>query len=233
MSAPSPVTAANGPDSFVWWAWIPDHASEIADRSVEHLQLTLLSVAIGLLLSAALATLVLRHRVWQGPVTWATGVLYTIPSLALFGLLVPVFGLSQTTALVALVSYTLVVLVRNIVAGVDGVPAAVREAGQAMGYGRARRVLAVELPLAVPTIVAGIRIATVTTVGLVTISSVVGAGGYGAFINDGLDRGGFSTPIVVGAVLSMLLAVTLDLALLGLQWLLTPWTHAARSRVPG
>ena len=139
------------------------------------------------------------------------GILYTIPSIALFALLVPVTGLTITTAEVGLVSYTLLILVRNIVAGIDGVPAAVREAAVAMGYRRWRMFAQIELPLALPVIIAGLRIATVTTVGLVTVTALIGQGGYGAFINDGLQRF-FNTPLVVGAVLSVALAVALDVA---------------------
>ena len=154
--------------------------------------------------------------------------LYAIPSLALFAVLVsiPFFGLGFRTALVALVSYTLLILLRNIVAGLDGVPPAVREAADGMGYERWRRVLRVDLPLATPSIVAGLRIATVTTVGLVTVTALVGEGGFGELINDGLSRN-FPTQIVVGAVLSVALAIAFDLAFVLLERLLTPWARAS------
>jgi osmoprotectant transport system permease protein len=160
------------------------------------------------------------------PILWTTGLIYTIPSIALFGFLVPRLGLGYRTALVALVGYTLVILVRNMVAGMEGVPATIREAATAMGYTPWRRFWSVELPLALPTIMAGIRIATVGTVGLVTISALVGEGGYGALINNGLSRQNFSTPIVVGATLSIVMALVLDLALWAVQRALTPWDRA-------
>jgi osmoprotectant transport system permease protein len=151
-----------------------------------------------------------------------TGILYTIPSLALFALLVPYFGLSFLTAEIGLVSYTLLILIRNIVAGIDGVPAPVREAATGMGYTRWRLFWSIELPLALPVIVAGLRIATVTVVGLVTVTALIGQGGLGFFILDGLRRF-FNTPLIVGAVLSVALAVALDLILLGAERALTPW----------
>ena len=156
-----------------------------------------------------------------------TGVLYTIPSLALFVLLVPWTGFTTLTGEIGLVSYTLLILIRNIVAGVDGVPAPVKEAADAMGYRPMRRFFAVDLRLATPAIVAGLRIATVTTIGLVTVTGLIGLGGYGSLINDGLHRT-FSTPIVVGAGLSVVMAIALDVGLVGVERVLTPW---ARRRV--
>ena len=209
-------------DPFIRWSWITSHLSDIGSRTVEHLELTGIAVGIGFVLALALSILAIRNRRAYTPITWLAGILYTIPSIALFALLVPITGLSTTTAEIGLVSYTLLILVRNIVAGIDGVPASVREAATAMGYTRWRRFIEIELPLATPLIVAGLRIATVTTVGLVTITALIGQGGYGYFIADGLRRF-FNTPLVVGAVLSVALAMTLDLALLGVERALTPW----------
>lgn len=214
---------ANDAESLIWWDWVGRHTDEIWDRTVQHLELTLLAVGIGLLVATALAAVALRLRVTTTPILWGAGLLYTIPSLALFGFLVPRLGLGTDTALVALVGYTLVVLVRNMVAGIDGVPATVRTSAIAMGMRPWRRFWGVELPLALPTIMAGVRIATVGTVGLVTISALVGEGGYGALINQGLSRDNFSTPIVLGAGLSIVMALVLDLALWALQRALTPW----------
>jgi osmoprotectant transport system permease protein len=225
----TPVVLANDADSFIWWDWVSRNSDEIWDATVEHIQLTLLTVAIGIVLSALLTAVALRFRITTTPILWATGLVYTIPSIALFGFLVPRLGLGYRTALVALVGYTLVILVRNMVAGMEGVPATVREAATAMGLRSWRRFWSVELPLALPTIMAGIRIATVGTVGLVTISALVGEGGYGSLINDGLDRQNFSTPIVVGAVLSIVMALVLDLALWATQRVLTPWDRAPGS----
>lgn len=214
-------------DSFVWWAWIADRPDEIWQRTVEHVQMTVLAVTVGLAISSMLAAVAVRFRWAYTPITWVASMLYTIPSLTLFSLLIPITGLGLLTAQIALVSYTILVLVRSIVTGLDGVPAAAREAADAMGYSAWRRLLRVELPLAVPTIVAGVRIAAVTVVGLVTIAALIGNGGYGAFIDDGLNRR-FSTPIVLGATLSVALAVLIDVALFGLGRLLTPWQRVRR-----
>lgn len=220
------VVLANGPDSFVWWDWVARNRDQIWDATVQHLQITVLTMVIGVAISAVLAAVALRFRVAATPILWTTGLVYTIPSIALFGFLVPRLGLGYRTALVALVGYTLVILVRNMVAGMEGVPATVREAATAMGFRGWRRVVSVDLPLALPTIMAGIRIATVGTVGLVTISALVGEGGYGKLINNGLSRQNFSTPIVVGATLSIVMALVLDLALWAAQRALTPWDRA-------
>ncbi len=209
-------------EPFIRWAWIGSHLDEIWARTLEHLALTGIAVGVGFVLALGLSILALRRRRTYTPITWVAGVLYTIPSIALFALLVPITGLTKTTAEIGLVSYTLLILIRNIVAGIDGVPASVREAATAMGYRRRRMFFEIELPLALPLIVAGLRIATVTTVGLVTITALIGQGGYGYFINDGLQRF-FNTPLVVGAVLSVALAVALDVALVLIERVLTPW----------
>jgi osmoprotectant transport system permease protein len=221
-----PLLLGNDADSFIWWDWVSRNSDQIWDATIEHLQLTLLTVAIGVVIASLLAAVALRFRVAATPILWTTGLVYTIPSIALFGFLVPRLGLGYRTALVALVGYTLVILVRNMVAGIEGVPATVREAATAMGFTPRRRFWSVELPLALPTIMAGIRIATVGTVGLVTISALVGEGGYGALINNGLSRQNFSTPIVVGAFLSIAMALVLDLALWAAQRALTPWERS-------
>ncbi len=212
-------------DPFVDWAWVFSHLDDIAIRTLEHLYLTAIAVGIGLVLAAGLSMVIVRNRRSQGPITWVAGVLYTIPSLALFAVLVPFTGLSVLTAEIGLVSYTLLILIRNIVAGLDGVPAATKEAALGMGYTRRRTLWEVEVPLALPVIVAGIRIATVTTIGLVTVTSLIGQGGLGFFILQGLRRF-FTTEIVVGTVLSVVLAVALDLLLVGLERRLTPWSRA-------
>lgn len=217
------LVLANDANSLIWWDWVGRHTDEIWQRTLQHLQLTLLAMAIGIVVASLLTAVALRFRVTASPILWGTGLLYTVPSIALFGFLVPRLGLGAKTALVALVTYTLVVLVRNMVAGIEGVPATVRESATAMGLRRGRRFVSVELPLALPTIMAGVRIATVGTVGLVTISALVGEGGYGALINQGLSRDNFSTPIVLGAGLSILMALVLDLLLWLVQRALTPW----------
>lgn len=209
------------------WMWIQRNTGQIWDRTVEHLTLTGISVVIGLAISVGLAVIALRWRWALGPITWFTGFLYSIPSLALFALLVPFVGLSQANALIALTSYTLLILIRNIVAGIDGVPAAVLEAADGMGYTPRARFWRMEVPLALPAIIAGLRIATVTTIGLVTITSVFGLGGYGFFILRGLNTL-FATQIIVGVVLSVFLAVVFDFGFFALQRFLSPWARSGR-----
>ena len=223
------MIVANGPDSFIWWEWVGRNGDQIWLRTVQHLQLTGIALAAGLAISVVLALIALRWRTTYAPITWVAGVLYSIPSVALFAFLVPITGLGLVTAEIGLVSYTLLILVRNIVAGVDGIPPDVRDAANAMGYTPAHRFIAVDLRLAIPAIVAGLRIASVTVVGLVTVTALVGSGGYGVFILDGLGRS-FTTPIVVGAGLSIARAVTVDVVLIGLQRLLTPWERARSQR---
>ncbi len=223
------VLGSNGPNSFVWWSWVGDHLAEIRDRTTEHLELTAIALGVGFVLSGVLAAIALRFRRTYAPIVGVAGFLYTIPSLALFGFLVPITGFTTTTAEIGLVSYTLLILIRNIVAGVDGVPADVKEAADGMGYTRARRFFTVELRLATPAIVAGLRIAAVTTIGLVTVSSLIGQGGYGRLIKDGLDRD-FSTPLVVGATLSVAMAIVFDLALVVVERRLTPWVRRREIR---
>ena len=211
-------------EPLIRWKWIGDHLGQIGERLVEHLYLTAIGLAIGFAISMGLSIVALRWRVTYAPITWVAGVLYTIPSLALFALLVPWTGLSTTTAEIGLVSYTILILVRNIVAGVDGVDPSVTEAARGMGYEPWRLFVRIELPLALPVIVAGLRIAAVTLVGLVTVTALIGSGGLGYFINDGLQRF-FNTEIIVGAVLSVALAAALDVALLVGERVLTPWSR--------
>lgn len=218
----------NGPGSWIWWDWVGRHGAEIWLRAREHMLLTALAVVIGAALALPAAVVASRVRVLAKPLLVSAGIIYTIPSLALFALLVPWTGLSRTTALIALTGYTLLILARNALTGLDEVPADVREAAHGMGYSSVRQLLRVELPLAVPAIVAGVRIATVTTIGLVTVTSLIGQGGFGQLILDGYFRD-FRTPIVVGSALSVALAVVADLGLLGAQRLVTPWARVARA----
>jgi osmoprotectant transport system permease protein len=216
-------------DSQPWldWKWIDSHPGEIWDAVDQHIQLTLIAVGIGLVLSLPLGYVAWRWRAWEKPIYGVTGILFTIPSLALFALLIPVTGLGRTTAEIALVSYTLLILVRNIVTGLDGVPADVRDAARGLGFGSFRQLLQVDLPLATPALIAGIRLAVVTTIGLVTVASLVGAApGLGTLILLGQENN-FRTQVVLGAGLSVLLAAALDAALVLVQWLITPWTHKA------
>jgi osmoprotectant transport system permease protein len=212
------------------WNYIGDHLHEIRSALVQHLELTFIAVGVGLVLASLLAVVALRFRFMFQPLNALTGIMYAIPSLALFILLSPITGLTVLTSEIALVSYTLQILLRSIVAGIDGVPASVRESATAMGYTRRQQFWRVELPIALPVIVSGLRIATVTTVGLVPISGILGSdqGGLGTFIFDGLDRF-FNTPLFVGGTLTVVLAVALDVSLVRIEHLLTPWLRRTRA----
>ena len=207
---------------LVDWERIARNWDQIIDRTWEHIYLTAVPVALGFVIALGLAVVALAWRKSYAPITLATGILYTIPSLALFAVLIPVVGPTSTNAIIALTSYTLLILIRNIVAGIDGVPAEILEAADGMGYSRAVRFWRVEVPLALPVIIAGIRIATVTTVGLVTVSVILGLGGYGFFILRGFNTF-FWTQVMVGVALSVVLATVLDLFFVGLRRWLTPW----------
>jgi osmoprotectant transport system permease protein len=204
--------------------WLLARLDMLAARTLEHIWLTVLAVAIGFALSFALALVIRRWRRTVTPITAGAAILYTIPSLALFAALVPLTGRTVLSAEIALVSYTLFILVRNILAGLDSVPEDVREAAVAMGYPAWSRLWRVELPLALPVIVAGLRIATVTTVGLVTVAALIGIGGLGFLIEDGLRRF-FPTLYLAGALLSVALAIGADALFVGLQRLATPWAR--------
>lgn len=225
---------AQASDQLFRLDWVGRNLDGIAERAVEHVWLTAIAVVVGFAISFPLAIYAYRHQRTYPPIAWFTGLLYTIPSVALFAILVPYTGLGTMTAEIGLVSYTLLILVRNIYVGLQGVPAEVREAAQGMGFTPRQTLWRVELPLALPTIIAGVRIATVTTVGLVTVTALTGKGGLGYFILLGLDRF-FPTASILGAVLSMVLAVIFDSLLLGVQKLLMPWarkTGPRRSTAP-
>ncbi|MEU4130432.1 ABC transporter permease [Streptomyces wuyuanensis] len=197
------------------------------DAALQHLQLTFVSVALGLLLAVPLAVAARRLRWAAGPVLGVTTILYTIPSLAMFSLLLPVYGLSASLVVTGLVLYSLTLLVRNILAGLRSVPADTRQAARGMGYGPTRQLLAVELPLALPAAMAGLRIATVSAVSLVTIGAIVGFGGLGNLIYSGMNTY-FKAQVLTASVLCVLIAVAADLVLLGIQRVLTPWTRPPR-----
>lgn len=206
--------------------WLLDHLDQLARRVGEHLLVTVIAVVVGFVLSFGLALLVRRQPRLYGPVLAISGVLYAIPSIALFVLFIPITGLSLLTAEIALVSYTLVILVRNIVTGLRGVPAEVVEAAAGMGFTPRERLWRVELPIALPIIVAGVRIATVTTIGLVTIATLTGLGGLGYLIvNIGINQR-FPTATLTGVVTVVILSTIVDVALVALQRRLTPWARA-------
>ena len=206
--------------------WVVDNLAMLVQRTAEHVALTLVAVVVGCLIAFPVTLLIHRRRRLIGPVLGFAGILYAIPSLALFAVLIPLTGIGTLTAEVALVSYTLLILVRNGLAGLDGVPDDVLEAATGMGHTTSQRLWRVQLPLATPVIVAGIRIATVTTIGLVAVTALIGQGGLGfVIITIGINRF-FPTAIVVGVGLSVLLAVVADRGLVLAERALTPWARA-------
>ena len=206
------------------WAYLADNTSYITSQFLQHVMLTVVSVGAGFLIAFPLGLVAINWPRLYTPILSITGILFTIPSLGLFVLLIPLpfMGLSVTTPLTGLTVFTLLVLTRNVVEGFRGVPREVRDAATAMGYRPGRRLLRVELPLALPVIIAGLRITTVTIISLVTVTALIGFGGVGRLFLDGFTFRS-PTPIVVGIVLSVLLAVVADLLLVSVQWVLTPW----------
>jgi osmoprotectant transport system permease protein len=209
------------------WGWIGGHIPAIAGRLAQHLEFAVIALLVGFVLSFALAILSVRRRRLYPVVTVIAGIVYTIPSIALFSAMVPITGLTLLTVEIPLVLYSFVILVRNIVAGFDAVPAEVTEAAEGMGYTRNQRLWRVEVPLAIPLMVAGLRVASVSTIGLVTITGILGIsfGGMGFFIFERLT--GFPTEVLVGAVGSIALALLADAAFAALQQRVTPWTQPA------
>lgn len=214
------------------WQWVSANRSKIVHLLGQHAELTVIAVSLGLLISLPLALLAYRRGATYGPITALAGLLYTIPSLALFAILTPFTGLSITTAEIGLVSYTLLILIRNIVAGLRTVPDDVKDAARGMGYGRRQLLWRVELPLAVPAIMAGVRVATVSTIGLTTVAALIGKGGLGQLITEGL-RILYPTEILTGALLSVVVALIADALLLLAERALTPWVRARTVRVEG
>ncbi|MFE7132285.1 ABC transporter permease [Streptomyces sp. NPDC057638] len=212
------------------WSWLADHRADLASLALDHLQAALSAVLLGLVIALPLAVLAHRVRPLRGPLLGLANVLFTIPSIAIFILLLPVSGLTRTTTVIGLTVYTLVVLVRNTVEGLDAVPARVKEAATAMGSRPLRTLLTVELPLALPVVMAGVRIATVMSISLVSVATYIGDGGLGQLFTDGFQRN-FPTPVIAGVVLTLLLALVADAALVGVQRLLSPW-NVQRTRRP-
>jgi osmoprotectant transport system permease protein len=203
--------------------WIADNFDRYTEPFVQHLYLTVVSVAIGFAISFGLALLAHRRRWLVGPIVQVTGILYTIPSVALFFLLLPITGRGDTTAIIALVAYSLLILFRNFIAGFENVPGDTRDAGRGMGLTSRQLLWRVELPLALPEIMAGLRIAVTTTVGLASLAFLAGAGGLGEALFADIN---FRSNVLVAGGLAVALAVVLDLAVLITQKLMTPWTRA-------
>jgi osmoprotectant transport system permease protein len=202
--------------------WFFDHIDRYTTPFLQHVFLVVVSVGIGFAIAFVLAVTAHRRRWLVGPVTNITGILYTLPSVALFFLLLPLTGRGKTTAVIALVSYSLLIIFRNVITGLEGVPREARDAGRGMGLTPRQLLWKVELPLALPAIMAGLRIAATTTVGLAALATFAGAGGLG---DQMASQKEFISNIAVGSALCVLMAVALDAILLGAQRLLTPWTR--------
>lgn len=211
-------------NDWICGEYLRTRGHELTQATAQHLWITVVSVALGLLLAFPLALAARRWRAVAGPVLALTTVLYTIPSLAMFSLLLPFYGVSAAVVVTGLVLYSLTILVRNILAGLASVPEDVREAARGMGYGPLRLLLFVELPLALPALMAGLRIATVSTVSLTTVGAIIDFGGLGNLIYAGIPSL-FKAQVLTASVICVLIAVVADLLLLGAQWLVTPWTH--------
>ena len=227
LSAAGDVLAADAaPNPWFDVHYVIDNWDTILGYTAQHVRLTVGAVVLGALIALPLALLARRTRLLSGPVLSLSSIVYTIPSLAMFSFLAPFTGpLSATTVLIGLTLYTLVILVRNFLTGLQAVPADVREAARGMGYGSARLFVQVDLPLALPAFMAGLRIATVSTVALTTVGVITGNGGLGQLIVGGFNANFYRAEIVTGALGCVVLALVADLLLAGAQRLLTPWTR--------
>ena len=205
------------------WGWVIDNRAMIGDLLWQHARMVLLALLFGSLLTGGLLAITLRWPATAQPLIPLCGVLFTVPSLALFILLLPFTGLSLTTSLIGLTLYSLLILLRNMLAGIEKLPQAALESARALGYTRGFRFFDIELWLLLPSLFAGLRIASVTLVGLVTVTALIGQGGLGQLLLAGFNQD-FLTPIIVSLVLSLLLSLVFDglIARLG-DWL-TPWT---------
>ena len=219
-----------GTNPFFRWSYITSNWAQIQGDLLQHIWLTLLAVAIGTVISIPLAVLAWRYRIVRAPIFGFASALYIIPSLALFAILGPITGFvaSYTTAEIALVGYTLLILIWNTVAGLDAVPTDAREAATALGYSPNAALVRVDLPLALPYIFAGLRVATATVIGLVTVTALIGLGGLGQQITYGFNIG-YNTPIIVGLVFSIVLAAVADLLIVGAERILVPWARNRRT----
>lgn len=213
-------------DPWINWDWLSAHIPVFVDALLQHLLLTVIAVGVGFAIALPVGVVAQRERLLRGPILTIFGIFYTIPSIALFALLIPYTGLSTLTAEIGLVGYALLILARNVIVGLDAVPRDVIDAADGMGYRPLARLVGVELPLALPAIFAGIRIATVTTIGLITITAVIGQDSLGQLILQGLIDN-FHTPLVVGTALCILLALVADLTLAFGQRVALPWARNA------
>ena len=212
-------------NEWVCWDYVVDRRSDLIEATEQHIYITVVAVALGFVIALPLALVARRFLRLESSVLGVTTIIYTIPSLAMFSLLVDSTGLTATTVIIGLALYTLSVLVRNMLAGLRAVPDDVRESAIGLGYGRTRLLFKIELPLALPVIMAGLRVATVSTVALTTVGTIIGFGGLGNLLSDAIPLE-FNAQILTASVLCVLLAIAFDLILVGLQRLLTPWARA-------
>ncbi|MFI1535319.1 ABC transporter permease [Streptomyces anandii] len=215
-------------NEWICGAYLSTRRQILLDATLQHVRITALAVLIGLVLAVPLALLARRLRPAAGPVLASTTILYTIPSLAMFSLLLPLYGLSESLVVAGLALYSLTLLVRNILAGLRAVPEETRQAARGLGHGPLRLLLTVELPLALPAAMAGLRIATVSAVSLVTLGAIVGYGGLGNLIYAGMNTY-FKAQVLTASVLCVVIAVAADLLLLAVQRMITPWTRTGRT----
>ena len=213
-------------DPWINWDWLSRHIPVVTAALVQHIELTAIAVGAGLAIAVPLGVIAQRRRLLRSSVLTVFDIFYTIPSIAVFVFLIPYTGLTAVTAEVALVGYAVLILSRNVMVGLDAVPKDVLDAADGMGYRPFARLIRVELPLALPTIFAGLRIATVTTIGLITIAALIGWGGLGQLILQGFIES-FHTPLVVGMALSIALAFVADLGLAAIQRLALPWSRTS------
>jgi osmoprotectant transport system permease protein len=212
-------------NDWICAAYWKDYQSELVDATTQHLQITVAAVVLGFVIAVPMAVIARRYVPLKGGILGLSTALYTIPSIALFPILVLFTGLTMTTVIIGLALYTLTILVRNTLTGLEAVPDDVRESATGLGYGRTRLLLKIEFPLALPVIMAGLRVATVSTVALTTVGVIVSYGGLGQLLADGVQND-FKAEIFAASVLCVALALALDVVLLGMQWLLTPWVRA-------
>lgn len=227
-SAEEPSCYSRLVNEWVCGDYLVDRRQEIVDATVQHIGITVVAVVLGLVIAFPLALLARRLPRLESTVLAVTTGIYTVPSLALFPLLVPFTGLSATTVVIGLALYALTILVRSLLEGLRSVPDEVRESATGLGYGRRSLLMKVELPLALPVVMAGLRVATVSTVALTTVGSLVAYGGLGNLIKDGVLTN-FRAELFTASVLCVLLAVVLDALLVLAQRLLTPWTRGVRA----
>jgi len=216
------------PDNpWVSWQYLENNSDRILAALAEHISITTQAVLLATVIAIPLAVLAYWFRPLTGPILASAGVLYTIPALAVFAFVTPYLGLRPITVVIPLAIYALLMLIRNTLTGLVQVPEEVRDAARGMGYGRLVQLLRIELPLAVPGILTGLRLATVSTVAMTTIGVLPGHGGLGRLIIEGFRNNFFKAEILTGTVLCVALALALDLLLLGLGRLATPWTRSS------